>query len=978
MVPGGPNGVSDTTAVYEMPNVVGRYARGKLQEGPLDDVRVQDQHWRYFAQFLHGREEQLRGRGQEQALGEIAEEIDNVRAAWTWASERGLEEEIKNSLESLYLFHSARSRFQEGEELLEKAAAGLEASESESPEPTRERSLIRCQLQARRGALRFRLGLYESAKGILEKALPIARSLGPREEVAFCLNNLALVSRALGEYEEARGLLTEALTIGREIGDPFGIAQSQHNLGMVSFSQGAYEDARRLYEEGLAIRRGIGERPAIAFSLRELGDVAIALAEHEESRRLYQESAEIFWEIGNRWGLAGCLYNTACAAYRLGEYEEAVVLHEEALAIYTETGDPGFIANSLVGLGNVACATEDYYTAEDHFREALRNALRASDTPVTIQGLAGVATVLAKNGEEDTAVELVSLVLHNLSADEEAREKAGSLLSEVESRLEPQAVAAAVEKGKTRDVLGTAREVVEGRLTLDGLKEAAVGLAREVSVFLFTDIEGSTQLWEKRASEMSSALILHDTIVQENILVYGGRIVKHTGDGVFAVFDGGEPLRCALEIQKGLQRADWGDIGEIRIRMGLHAGVAERREDDYFGPVINRTARVMGTGWGGQIVVTPETVQECALPGEAQLRDLGVHMLKSLDEPLQLYGLVHPDLALQEFPSLHSLSAHPNNLPIQPTNFVGREDELKEIGTLLENPACKLVTLVGLRGTGKTRLALQMAAERIEEYSHGVYFVPLASTKSPDLLVSAIADALKFTFNSQEDPKVQLLNYFKEKSVLLVLDKFEELVERADILSDILQAAAKLRIIVTSQERLNLREEWVVEVGGLKYPPPGTVEGAEEYSALQLFLQGALRVKPDFSLTGEQAPHVVRICELTGGLPLGIELASAWTRIFSSREIAQEIERSIDFLGGSLRDASGRAGSLRAVFEHSWSILSAEERDVFRKISVFRGGLRREAAQQVAGDPVSPLALLTTLSSLLDKSLLRRTSSGRY
>jgi predicted ATPase len=246
------------------------------------------------------------------------------------------------------------------------------------------------------------------------------------------------------------------------------------------------------------------------------------------------------------------------------------------------------------------------------------------------------------------------------------------------------------------------------------------------------------------------------------------------------------------------------------------------------------------------------------------------------------------------------------------------------------------------------------------------------------LLVPTIADALRFSFHSQEDPRVQLLNYLKEKEMLLVLDKFEGVVEGAGLLGELLQQAPRVRIIVTSQERLNLREEWVVEVGGLEYPAAGKVDGCEGYSAVQLFLQGAQRVNPAFSLQEADKPWVVRICELTGGIPLGIELASAWARMLSCREIAQEIEKSLDFLGGSMRDGSRDTGSLRAVFEHSWNILSAEEKEVFGRTSVFRGSLRREAAEKVVGDSLPPLVLLTILSSLVDKSLLRRNASGRY
>jgi predicted ATPase/Tfp pilus assembly protein PilF len=314
----------------------------------------------------------------------------------------------------------------------------------------------------------------------------------------------------------------------------------------------------------------------------------------------------------------------------------------------------------------------------------------------------------------------------------------------------------------------------------------------------------------------------------------------------------------------------------------------------------------------------------------------------------------------------------PQNLPSQPTPFIGRTRELAHLNDLLDKPSCRLITLVGPGGVGKTRLSLAAAAARIDSFPHGAYFVPLAALSSPDFLVSAIADSLRFSFYGRGDPRAQLLDYLREKQMLLLLDNFEHLLEGAMLVGDIVRHAPEVRLLVTSRERLNLTGEWAVEVEGL--PVPEAVEGddLEQYDAVQLFMQSARRARSDFTLSEDQRPSMVRICQLVEGMPLAIELAASWVRALSCGEILEEIEPGIGFLASSMRDVSERHRSVRAVFDHSWELLSEEERTVLARLSVFRGGFRRDAARQVAE------ALLPVLSVLVGKSVLRRDPSGRY
>lgn len=494
--------------------------------------------------------------------------------------------------------------------------------------------------------------------------------------------------------------------------------------------------------------------------------------------------------------------------------------------------------------------------------------------------------------------------------------------------------------------------------------------------FLFTDIENSTQWWNRYPNDMGKVLGRHDALLAGQIAAHGGQVVKHTGDGVFAAFEGGQPLACAMAIQQAVCQADWNPLEGLRIRVALNSGEAERREQDYFGPAVNYAARLLTAGWGGQILLTGETLQSLrlaeGLPDGAWVEDQGVHMLKDLQEPLHIFTLLHPDLPIRQFPPLRSLSGFLNNLPAHPTPFIGREAELAEIERLCADPNCRLLTLTGPGGVGKTRLALQAASQKIDQFHHGVYLVQLASLDNPDLIPSAIGEALRINFYSQVDPRQQIQDYLREKQILLILDNFEHVLSGAVTLSGLLASAPRLKILATSRQRLNLQGEWVLEVEGMPYPQPGIEPSLETYDSILLFLTIAERVYPDFSLTREDKPYILRICQLVQGSPLGIELAASWVRSLTPREIAEEIERNLDFLETNLRDVPDRHHSLRAVFDYSWALLSKEEQRMLCKLSVFQSGFDREAARYAAG------ASLASLTAAVDRSLLRRTPAGRY
>ena len=319
------------------------------------------------------------------------------------------------------------------------------------------------------------------------------------------------------------------------------------------------------------------------------------------------------------------------------------------------------------------------------------------------------------------------------------------------------------------------------------------------------------------------------------------------------------------------------------------------------------------------------------------------------------------------------------NLPVLPTPLIGRQREVEELSHLLRDPQCRLLSLVGPGGIGKTRLAVETSSSMQDVFDHGVYFVPLASVGSINAVISTIANAIHFAFYGPSDPKVQLLNYLREKQVLLIVDNVEHLLVGepdqetvAELLVEILRQAAQVKLLITSRESLELQDEWVFDVEGLPVPDSIAAEGSAQNTSVELFLQRARRAHVGFIATPKDFPAIVRICQFVDGMPLGIELAAAWVRTLSCDEIAQQIERGLDFLSVTTRDLPTRHRSMRAVFDHSWKLLPEEEKQVLARLSVFRGGFRREAAEQIAG------ATLSMLSALVTKSLVRRNGENRY
>ena len=466
--------------------------------------------------------------------------------------------------------------------------------------------------------------------------------------------------------------------------------------------------------------------------------------------------------------------------------------------------------------------------------------------------------------------------------------------------------------------------------------------------FLFTDIEGSTQLWENNPEAMKEALARHDSILREAIESNHGQIIKGTGDGIHGVFETAvDAVRATLAAQRALKEPICNL--QIRVRMGLHTGEAELRAGDYHGQVLNRAARIMSVGSGGQILlssVTAELARE-HLPEDVSLVDLGEHRLRDLVRPDQLFQLTASDLP-KEFPRLKSLNTLPNNLPSQLTSFIGREREIQDAKHLLAS--ARLLTLIGPGGTGKTRLSLQIAADQLSEFKDGVWLVELAPLTDPAFIISTIAGVLGL----REVPGVPLMtvvtDYLRARQLLLILDNCEHIIdESAQIADHLLHACPQLKIITSSREALGIDGETVYRVPSLSLPDRSS-HSLMEYEATRLFIDRAAKAEPRFHLTDHNASSIAQICTRLDGIPLAIELAAARVKLFTPEQIAERLDDRFKLLTGGSRTALPRQQTLRALIDWSYQSLNETEQLALRRLAVFSGGWAFEAAESVVGE----------------------------
>jgi len=496
------------------------------------------------------------------------------------------------------------------------------------------------------------------------------------------------------------------------------------------------------------------------------------------------------------------------------------------------------------------------------------------------------------------------------------------------------------------------------------------------SIFLFTDIEGSTTLWEKFPERMRGALAQHDLILRGTIEARTGRVFKTVGDSFFAVFPAaGDAVAAAADLQHRLLAETWTEVGEsLRVRIAIHAGPAESRDGDYFGPTLNRLARILASAHGGQIVLSKAVVDLLGsrLRATAKLIDLGEHRLRDLVRPEHIFQYIERGLR-EDFPLLRSLSAFAHNLPGQLTSFIGRETEVAEIKHLISRT--RLLTLTGSGGNGKTRLALQTAAEMVDHFANGVWFVDMAAVLDSTLIATTVATALRLREQPGQTMLEALIAFLRGKRLLLIFDNCEQIVTACAVLAEkLLKACPELHIFATSREALAVAGETTWRVPSLPVPPAQPLDSFEklaEIPSVRLFVDRATSVVPDFQLTAGNAPAVAKICRRLDGIPLAIELAAARVKMISPEEIALRLNDRFRLLTGGSRTALPRHQTLRAAIDWSYHLLGGIEGVLFRRLSLFYGSFSLEAAESVyEGPDQDSMDVLDSVSRLVDKSLL--------
>ena len=485
-------------------------------------------------------------------------------------------------------------------------------------------------------------------------------------------------------------------------------------------------------------------------------------------------------------------------------------------------------------------------------------------------------------------------------------------------------------------------------------------------------------MWERSPQAMQAVLARHDELLRRAIEEHGGYVFKTVGDAFCCAFTTApDALEAALEAQRLLLEERWAESGPLRVRMALHMGAAEERDGDYFGPPVNRVARLLSAAHGSQVLLslpTQELVRD-QFPTGTSLRDLGEHRLKDLFRPERVFQLLAPDLP-SEFPPLRTLDAYRNNLPLQPTPLVGREEEVAEVCGLLRRDETRLLTLTGPGGIGKTRLALQAAADLLDDFPDGTFFAQLATLTEAELFLPAVAETLGVRETGEQPLDESLKDYLRERQRLMVLDNFEQVLGAAPAVTELLSVAPGLKVLATSRAPLGLYGEHEFPVPpltlpDLKCPPP--LECLTQYEAVGLFVERARAIKPHFKVTNESAPAVAEICVRLDGLPLAIELAAARIKMLPPKAMLRRLGSRLKLLTGGARDLPERQRTLRATIEWSHALLDEGEQLLFARLAVFSGGRTLEAIEAIcdAGGDL-PVDAFEGVSSLLDKSLLRQ------
>ena len=499
--------------------------------------------------------------------------------------------------------------------------------------------------------------------------------------------------------------------------------------------------------------------------------------------------------------------------------------------------------------------------------------------------------------------------------------------------------------------------------------------------FAFTDIEGSTARWDRDRAAMQEALRRHDELLRSIVAQHNGHVFKTLGDAFYCAFARPQDaIVAAVDAQRALQSEDFSAVGGLRVRMALHIGNADERDGDYFGPSVNRVARLLAIGHGGQVLLSRAAQASIAanLPGDITLIDLGLRRLKGLSQPEEVWQLSIAGLR-SDFPPLDSLDARPNNLPVQVTPLIGREQELEHVKGLID--AHRVVSILGSGGVGKTRLALQAGADLIDRFDHGVWFADLSPIRDPELVASVVARIL--SISAPEDQRLDevIPQALKRKQLLLILDNCEQVLDTAAALADAIHhAAPQVHILATSRQALEIAGEAAYRLPSLAVPDASVSVDAKEalrYGAIGVFVERARLADTHFSLTDATAPIVAEVCRRLDGIPLAIELAAARVRVLPIPTLAQRLNERFTLLTGGSRTALPRQKTLSALIDWSYDLLTPQEQLLFSRVGIFAGGFGLDAATAVcSGGDLDDTDILDLVASLTDKSLVVADTSG--
>jgi predicted ATPase/DNA-binding SARP family transcriptional activator len=593
---------------------------------------------------------------------------------------------------------------------------------------------------------------------------------------------------------------------------------------------------------------------------------------------------------------------------------------------------------------------------------ALGYARRAvSADPLREEGYQDLIRLLAAAGQPTAALRKYRELEQRL--DEQLGEEPSAATRRLAREIERQT---AGETATKRPTAGARAEATPGSSTMPSR------LPTGTVTFLLTDMEGSTARWERGGEAFTAALASHHSLLRRTFRRYGGYEVTEAGDGFLVAFErAGEALACAAAAQRALAEHPWPEeVGPLPVRMALHTGDVELQEGDYHGLVLHHASRMLAAGHGGQILCSETTavVAQRQLEPGTRLTDLGVYRLRDIETPERLFQVEYPDMGRRLFSPLRAEAGYANSLPLQFTRFVGRERELGQLQELLLAEQTRLVTLTGPGGTGKSRLALELASRLLERFSGAIWFVSLADLTDPRLILDAVLEALRLPRSPSMEPLDQVTELLSRQPSLLVLDNFEQLVEQgASVVQTLLERVPTLRCLVTSRQRLGLSGEREFVVPPLQTPAGAdTPEQLSMYESVQLFIDRAQAVKPDFQVTNQNAAAVAELCNRLEGSPLAIELAAARAQVLTPQQMLQQLSHRFNFLVSRRRDGAKRHQTLRAAVDWSYRLLPPELQRFFARLSVFRGGWSLEAAEAVCQEPMA----LDYLAQLRECSLV--------